>query len=302
MKNLSRFKKNILLFIIVYLCVFIGLNQYEKEKNKTLMGDFIAHREYIETIDGKYTGEILNNKFNGTGRFEYFSKEIYTGNWKDSQLYGFGKMVFPNIGSYEGEYENSKRNGNGIFRWLNGDKYDGEWKDDKINGKGTYLFSDGDSFTGIFINNKIYNGKYKTSGKSYSMVISFNDGQISNEIEINYKNGDFIEGTYENKLFSGKARITYSDGSVYEGEIINSKRNGKGTYFWKSGQIYDGDWENDIMQGDGTYYYKGLDKYPKVSGYFSNGKPDGDCDYYETNTITYTTEWSNGKCIKIIEK
>ena len=95
--------------------------------------------------------------------------------------------------------------------------------------------------------------------------------------------------------------MTYSDGSVYQGQMQDGKRSGTGSYTWKTGEFYDGGWEDDRMNGDGDYYYQGKGQYPKLSGAFLNGLPNGTCTYYKDVTSKFITIWDNGKCTKVSE-
>ena len=79
----------------------------------------------------------------------------YTGQVKDGEANGYGKMVFPDIGTYIGYFVNGKREGLGTFTWLCGDTYVGFWNADKMTGSGTYTFSDGETIRGIWDNNQI---------------------------------------------------------------------------------------------------------------------------------------------------
>lgn len=57
-----------------------------------------------------------------------------------------------------------------------------------------------------------------------------------------------------------------------------------------------------MMDGIGRYYYKGAGEYPRISGVFTNGKPDGECTYYESVSQYYTTKWEDGECTRVIEE
>ena len=58
---------------------------------------------------------------------------------------------------------------------------------------------------------------------------------------------------------------------------------------------------HDKMNGNGTYYYSAKAKGYKLEGSFKNNQPDGKCTYYLSESKSYTTHWSKGKCTKLEE-
>jgi hypothetical protein len=52
---------------------------------------------------------------------------MYTGNWEDNQMHGFGTQTWPDGRKYEGHFAHDKKEGRGVFSWPNGKTYDGEW-------------------------------------------------------------------------------------------------------------------------------------------------------------------------------
>lgn len=112
----------------------------------------------ITETNGTYTGERIDGKKHGNGKYEWNDGTIYEGEFSEDKINGKGKLVIPNKGTYEGTFVNGKRNGQGVFTFANGDTYDGNWKDDSMNGQGTYTFSNGDIYVGAFLNNK-FNGQ-----------------------------------------------------------------------------------------------------------------------------------------------
>jgi hypothetical protein len=63
----------------------------------------------------------------------------YEGQWKEGQMTGSGKVVYPNQGSYAGLFCDGKRQGFGMFEWPSGEKYSGQWLDDCMQGYGVFL-------------------------------------------------------------------------------------------------------------------------------------------------------------------
>lgn len=55
------------------------------------------------------------------------------------------------------------------------------------------------------------------------------------------------------------------------------------------------------MDGQGEYHYAPGSSGSKLVGNFSNGKPDGECTWYQSDGTSYKTVWENGTCVKVIE-
>lgn len=118
---------------------------------------------------GKYTGDIVDGKKQGNGKFEWNSGAIYEGEFSDNQINGNGKMTIPTLGEYQGEFVNGKKSGKGKYTFANGDIYDGEWVEDKMSGQGIYTFANGDKYEGGFVDNKFSGtGIYTKDGKQYT--------------------------------------------------------------------------------------------------------------------------------------
>lgn len=52
--------------------------------------------------DGIYTGEFMNGKRHGKGKFTWYNGEIFEGQWRDGKKNGFGVWKSPKGDSYEG--------------------------------------------------------------------------------------------------------------------------------------------------------------------------------------------------------
>ena len=68
---------------------------------------------------------------NGLGVFEWKDGRVYTGQWKDSEMHGFGRYILKENKTYEGEFYADKKHGYGIYTWPDGRVYEGYWKDSK---------------------------------------------------------------------------------------------------------------------------------------------------------------------------
>ena len=89
----------------------------------------INNNKELKYNDGKYIGQVINDKAEGKGIF-----------------YGY------NGDRYEGEWRNGKQEGKGIYYYHNGDRYEGEWRNGKQEGKGIIYFSSGNRYEGDYYN------------------------------------------------------------------------------------------------------------------------------------------------------
>ncbi len=276
---------------------------------------------YIDAENARYEGIFKNNKiYDGTyteindlasyyvnykegkittSRIEFRDGSVYEGEMNDVSIDGTGKFTFSNGDSYVGEFKNGKREGQGRYILSDGSFYEGTWEDDKLSGdnKVFYINTEGINVVSDLATEKTYyEYVYKSSDGTYTYDISNN--QI-NKVKVELTNGNKYEGNIDGK--NGTVTINYSNGDSFVGKIENGKKETYGTYTWANGAKYIGDWENDEINGNGTYYYSSGESAIKIYGSFVNGKPDGECRYYISDTKFYKTKWSNGVCTEVSE-
>jgi len=95
--------------------------------------DDLKHGKGIYKYDKDfiYNGDWLYGKKEGKG---YLKKPgiYYEGDWKNDTIEGRGKMIYINENNkkevYEGEFKDSQRHGKGIYKYNDGKIYNGEWK------------------------------------------------------------------------------------------------------------------------------------------------------------------------------
>lgn len=123
----------------------------------------------ITETNGTYTGERIDGKKQGTGKYEWKDGTTYEGEFANDEINGHGKLTIPEKGTYDGNFVNGKKSGQGTYTFANGDVYVGNWQDDKMSGEGTYTFKNGDTYVGTFSNNKFNgNGTYTKNGNKYT--------------------------------------------------------------------------------------------------------------------------------------
>lgn len=193
-EKVNKYKIIRCIMTIVFIFVF-GLNvptQNEIEKqsyNQNIsydtnnISDAINQTEVDKSIEltitetnGKYTGEKVDGKKEGIGKYEWTDSSVYEGEFSNDQINGQGKLTIPQKGTYEGKFVNGKKNGQGIYTFANGDTYKGNWENDKMSGQGTYTFANGDKYEGEFLNNK-FNGQgtYTKGSNKYKGTWSDNE-------------------------------------------------------------------------------------------------------------------------------
>lgn len=100
----------------------------------------------LETSEGTYEGDLVNDKPHGKGVFSFNDGGRYEGDFVKGAFSGKGVMTytFPTDGyRYEGEFANGKRQGKGVYIFPSGKRYEGDFADNDIHGSGTMYAEDG---------------------------------------------------------------------------------------------------------------------------------------------------------------
>jgi hypothetical protein len=171
---------------------------------------------------GRYTGTFLVSEGlpHGTGKMNYDSGRLYSGDWINGQWNGKGKLLNPNGDTYEGEFVFDARHGKGVYKWDNGDVYTGMFREDKRHGQGKFAFHNGNVYEGEFCDGMFEGfGRYKFDGGYYE--------------------GEWKEGRYD-----GNGELVSASGSKYTGEFKNSVAHGLGMEVSADGKKKHGVWEN----------------------------------------------------------
>lgn len=294
-KNQKKIFSSAIVSIIFILILGAVNSSTHSQQQKTLDGTTGS----LETVSGTYVGDLIDDKFQGNGKFIFNTGDSYQGEWKSGTYSGTGTFEYVGIGNYSGEYISGVRSGEGTFSWSTGDAYSGSWEADKMCGEGTITYSNGTQLIGSFSENAIITGQLKYSDANGYYSFEVKDGQLTNQIEITFSSGEKYRGTFSKDTLTGSGTITYSCGDKYEGNLVDGKKVGTGTYTWASGASYIGDWSSDKMNGSGTYYYTSSTTGQRLCGTFVNNYPSGKCTYYADSSTKYTTTWLDGKCINV---
>lgn len=241
----------------------------------------------------KYFGVLKDGKY-FQGDFTFVDGSIYSGNWIDGKLNGYGTSTSKNGSVYVGEWKDNKKNGKGSLTLADGSKYVGVWKDDTLSGLITFYFVDGSIFTGV-MENDIING-YGTCTYPNGSVYTGNwkNGEIYGKGRLIKTNGESYYGEWRNGKENGQGTYTNTNGSNYTGEWLDGKRNGFGTNTYSDGTKYIGEWSNNAMNGQGTIIYKIGDRY---AGEWKNGLKRGHGTYTFGDSCKYIGIWNAGRMI-----
>lgn len=281
-----------------------GEGEYRSSEGSIWKGIFKANQLYqgscsFENETGSYSLEYSDGKIEHA-TISFADGTVYDGTCGLQAIEGTGSMRFPNEDQYTGSFENGKREKTGTYIWANGDSYEGTWENDTMNGDGTYIFSNGSVLKGTFDHNRFTDGTYRVENDYGEYTFTVARGTPT-RAAITLTDGSTYDGGMDANGFRGEAQIRYSNGDQYSGNMLFGKKAGQGKYIWANGASYDGAWAEDKMDGRGTYIYPDYEVGYKLVGSFSNGYPNGDCDYYVDQNTHYQTTWSEGVCVKVSE-
>ncbi len=313
-RNVKRIAAVAAIVVMAAVALIANWTAVRNELSNLLFGE-------VRSNSGVYVGDLQSGVFEGKGTFEFPGGETYSGDWVAGAMNGDGVLHTPLNGEYVGEFHGGQREGEGTYTWPDGDIYKGKWINDMMQGDGEYTFHDGKIARGVFQKNGLSDGtideeleigtcslRYEQgdpvslhlSSNGLECVFAIERGEFA-KLDAVFPDGLKYSGGFSDGVISGKGDISYPSGDVYSGSFANGKRNGRGTYAWASGGKYIGEWVDDVAVGRGAYYYPAnIDAY-KVEGQFVNGVPEGECTYYQNESTSYKTTWSNGKCIKVSE-
>ena len=135
--------------------------------------------------NGKYVGELINDKREGKGIMYYTDGDRYEGEWKNDLFEGKGIYYYKSGSRYEGDFKNGKRKGKGVMYYPDDDRYEGEWKNDLFEGKGIYFYKSGSRYEGDFKNGKREGkGIYYYKNGIREMGDYLNDKQIGKHVAL----------------------------------------------------------------------------------------------------------------------
>jgi 1-phosphatidylinositol-4-phosphate 5-kinase len=181
-----------------------------------------------------YSGILLGNTPEGSGRYLWSDGCIYEGEWRRGMRHGQGKTVWPSGVTYEGEYSGGYIYGEGTYTGTDNIIYKGRWKFNRKHGLGCQTYPNGDIFEGSWI-----------------------QGEIEGHGKYTWADGNTYLGNMKNGKMSGKGTLTWKNGDSYEGNWLDGMMHGYGIYTWNESGYYVGTWTRGLKDGKGTFYPKG---------------------------------------------
>ncbi|XP_008779154.2 phosphatidylinositol 4-phosphate 5-kinase 9-like isoform X2 [Phoenix dactylifera] len=194
----------------------------------------------------KYSGTLLGNMPEGSGKYTWSDGFIYEGEWKRGMRHGHGKITWPSGAVYEGEFSGGYMHGTGTYVGPDNLTYKGRWKLNLKHGLGYETYPNGDVFEGSWIQGVVEGpGKYV------------------------WANENIYVGNMKRGKMSGKGTLTWKNGDKYEGNWLDGMIHGFGVYTWNDGGCYVGTWTRGLKDGKGAFYPKGC-KIPAVQELYIN--------------------------------
>ncbi|KAG5556815.1 hypothetical protein RHGRI_007164 [Rhododendron griersonianum] len=180
-----------------------------------------------------YSGSLLGNKPEGSGKYAWSDGCKYEGEWRRGMRSGLGKLQWPSGAVYEGEFSGGYMHGTGTYIGPDNMTYKGRWRLNLKHGLGYQVYPNGDVFEGAWIQ-----GTPEGPGK------------------YTWPNGNVYLGNMKGGKMSGKGTITWTNGDSYEGSWLNGMIHGFGVYTWSDGGCYVGTWTCGLKDGKGAFYPK----------------------------------------------
>ena len=254
----------------------------------------------------KYTGNIINGKYNGRGILydENSGKIIYNGFFKEGKYDGFGKE-YNNYYYYDqiyiGYFCNNKYKGKGILYKKGIKIYEGYFLNGYYHGIGTEYLSNGNRKRRlIYVEGKI-------RSKCYGILFNENNEEQYKGLLVNgrpekgksltfYGENDYIiyKGDFSNFMYNGEGILYYEKENkiLFKGIFKDDKYSNGILYFNDGSKQFEGEFFNNIYNGKGTLFFKGNNK-KYYEGTFNNGKYKYGILYDPKGEIIYEGEYKN---------
>ncbi|XP_010558195.1 PREDICTED: phosphatidylinositol 4-phosphate 5-kinase 9 [Tarenaya hassleriana] len=191
--------------------------------------------------DGEcYSGSLLGNIPEGSGKYIWSDGCIYEGEWRRGMRHGNGKMIRSSGAWYDGEFSGGYMHGTGTYVSADNLTYKGRWRLNLKHGLGYQVYPNGDVFEGSWI-----------------------QGMAEGPGKYTWANGNVYLGDMKGGKMLGKGTLTWINGDSYEGSWLNGMMHGFGVYTWSDGGCYVGTWTRGLKDGKGSFYPAGS-KVPDV--------------------------------------
>ena len=267
---------------------------------------------YLKSGD-EYEG-TFNQSLNmcGKGVLSYGSNQKinsmkYTGEFKDKNLHGFGRMDMKGGSYFCGNFVNNRQNGPGTYVEVIQSKVIAVYRSDNfckysITGHGEKLdILKGWYMTGLFKNSTFIEGSIFTNVEI--PILPEDKPETLFESQPKKTSQTIIyEGTFSSEEISSiDCVVTTPNGSVYKGEIYYQQRTGPAEMVFKDGGKILGTWTNDVLEDSSARYLFGGNKSQLneiYTGQFENDLPHGYGKIHHSqkkNLIIFQGKFENGK-------
>ncbi len=189
-----------------------------------IAGDCSGERVWSNGV--KYSGNFKNGEINGEGKMTFGDEDFYyKGSFENGVPHGYGKMHYEDNSKYEGYWEHGKKVGQGAYVFSCGDEYLGEFKNDQINGNGVIIITNGSSYAG-----------------------NWKDGLAHGEGTFTYDDGNKFMGTFNLGERHGTGIMAYVTEDTLFGHWIKGALDGKSVTKLKKGSSITNTWKNGVLE------------------------------------------------------
>ena len=122
-----------------------------------VVDSYDLRRSLIPFPNGTYDGGWIEGHMvdhervrvrHGKGTMRYFNGNVYSGDWLNDCFNGIGQYTWADGRVFNGQFKDDKINGKGVGVWPDGKRYEGDYVNDLAEGHGVVTLSDGRLFEG----------------------------------------------------------------------------------------------------------------------------------------------------------
>ena len=291
------------------------LNNYEGNENEfknyyeILKKDFKAEILYYDNKVKKYSGNIVNNLYDGRGILYNESGDIiYDVFFKEGKYEGFWLEYKEKLLKYEGFFSNGEYEGKGNLYFNNIKIYEGHFHEGYYHGIGIKYFNNGEKARKLFFDQGLEDSfgiLYDNNKEIYSGELSYNKPKNGKNIVIFKEDGNIIyKGNFSDFEYDGKGILYINDSYeiYFEGIFKFGKYEEGKLYDLKGKIIYQGKFKGGKpIKGKNIKIYD-LNKNLIYHGEFKDGKYSGFSKIYKNNNLYFEGNFENdeikGKGVK----
>ena len=258
--------------------------------------DIIGNIAWLDSEE-YYIGEWFNGTRTGQGCYKFPSGDCYYGGFKNTNKHGLGVYSYKKNDFYLGNFVDNKRTGLGVYIFANGDFVYGKFENGKIHGKAVYYHADSHKFefnlyeNGTEKQELLVNEPFVLDGKWENSPIILNDYRNYAYSYTSGTNSDNLKWEFNGQkdnvnAYSGLGAMEWANGSYYFGQYEQGDRHGVGMYKYPENSFYFGCNNKQKFQGKGFYYIANKGK--AYLGNWNNDKKEGHTFiFYQSGELYY---------------